>query len=164
MPTKTSAKTPSRPRRSAPTTSAGGRFGRPATSTSKLSTRPKAGKPKGKSGVKGRLSGLLSSLPVAGLGKKAASKSSSSSRAKATAKPAVAVVAAAAGAVFGRKQLQKRKADEPMPATPVPTTPGAVNETTARTEAPRAVRQRDTRDDRVGPGSARSPNLTAQRA
>lgn len=114
MPTRTPPKSPGRPRRSASTPDPGGRFGRPSPASPKRGTAGKL-RSKRKPAAKGGLSGLLSSLPVAGLGKKAA-KASPTSKAK----PALALIAAGAGALFGRKQLQKRKDDEPTPPPAVP--------------------------------------------
>lgn len=161
MPTKTSAKIPSRPRRSAPTPGAGGRFSRstpstggrfgvPTSSASKRPSRVPGIKPKskGRSHSKGGAAGLLSSLAAAGQGKKGSSQSSK-------AKPALALVAAGAGAFLGRKQLQNRKKDEPTDEPTPFTTPvstgssatSAVNDTTTpQTGAPRAT---DTPSDAI---------------
>ncbi|MBA2514630.1 MAG: hypothetical protein H0V26_09960 [Solirubrobacterales bacterium] len=154
MPTKNPPKTSNRPRRSAPTSGAGRRFGKstPAPSTggrfhrstpstgsrfglpsSSAPKRSTLGKPKRKSNAKSGLAGLLSSLPAAGLGKKAASKGGSKG------KPALALVAAGAGAFLGRKQMQKRKEDDVVPVTTVSPTPSAMNDVTPQTGAPRPV-------------------------
>lgn len=108
MPTRTLPKSPGRPRRSASAPGPGVRFGLPSAASPKRGTAGKL-KSKRKPAAKGGLSGLLSSLPAAGLGKKAA-KASPVSKAK----PALALIAAGAGALLGRKQLQKRKDDEPV--------------------------------------------------
>lgn len=159
MPPKTQAKTPGRPRRpsptpgaagrfsrSNPTPSTGGRFGRPTPSPSgrfglsgpTSQKRGAPGKPKsrGKSSAKGGLGGLLSSLPMDKLGKKT---KKGSPAAKAT--PVLALVAAGAGALFGRKQLRKRKEEEPTPLTtpPVTVTPPSMTDTTPQTSGPRPV-------------------------
>ncbi|MBA2516612.1 MAG: hypothetical protein H0V22_04755 [Solirubrobacterales bacterium] len=156
MPTKNSPKTSNRPRRSAPTPGTGGRFGRSTPTPSAggrlarsnpspggrfglpspgAPKRPTLGrsKSKGKSSGKSGLSGLLSSLPAAGLGKKTASKGGSKG------KPALAMIAAGAGAFFGRKQMQKRKEDDVIPVTNVSPTPPAMNDTTHQSGAPRPV-------------------------
>jgi hypothetical protein len=163
MPTKTSVKTPNRPGRSASTPGAGGRFSRstpsPAsagrfgrstpspsggarfglsssgTSPKKRPTRGTSVKPKSKKGKSGGgLSGLLSSLPAAGLAKKASPKSSGSK-----AKPALALIAAGAGAFLGRKQLQKRNENDVVPVTTVNPTPTSLNDTPPQPAAPRPV-------------------------
>ncbi len=106
----------SRPTRASGLTFAG-RTGSPS-SKPKASSKPKGLKRKAKSGggVAGKLSGVLSALPVAG---KAGKGKKSGGGASSKAKPAVALLATGAGALLGRQQLNKRKQADTSQATPV---------------------------------------------
>ncbi len=118
MPTKTTARPPTAGTTNAGATPRVSRSAPPApTRTPRLPSRtPVRGKKKPAKGG-GGLGGLLTALPLVSGGGKKAAKGRAGGGGKA--KPAFALLAAGEGALLGRKQLAKRKADD-APATPAP--------------------------------------------